>query len=154
MTSYSTGIFSPINLFVFQTNLYLMVEKEEEIKAITSELVRRINEDGRRIRLLEQRLEGVDESVSNMEENAISQMDDLKVGIERVVNKIMNIIEKLNGIETEISNIDKKLNKAATKAELKQLETFVNILNPITSKFVTKDELERRLEYRGGSKKT
>jgi hypothetical protein len=131
-----------------------MVEKEEEIKVITSELVRRINEDGRRIRLLEQRLEAIDESVTNVEETTLSQMDDLKIGIERVVNKIMNILEKLNGIENEITNIDKKLNKSATKAELKQLETFVDVLNPIKSKFVTKDEMERMLEYRGGSKKT
>lgn len=123
-----------------------MVEKAVDVKIITSELMRRINEDSRRIRLLEQRMDRIDDSFSSLEDRALNQLDDLKLGIERLSDKILKLTDKLNGIENEIAKVNKELSKTASKAELKQLETFVNIVNPITSKFVTKDELERRLE--------
>lgn len=123
-----------------------MVEKAVDVKIITSELMRRINEGSRRIRLLEQRMDRIDDSFSSLEDRALNQLDDLKLGIERLSDKILKLTDKLNGIENEIAKVNKGLSKTASKAELKQLETFVNIVNPITSKFVTKDELERRLE--------
>jgi len=60
----------------------------------------------------------------------------------------LKLSERLSGIESEIDKVNKGLNKAATKAEVKQIETFMNIVNPITSKFITKEELERMLEER------
>jgi len=88
------------------------------------------------------------DSTNNLQENVISQLNDLKLGIERLGDKVLKLSERLSGIESEIDKVNKGLNKAATKAEVKQIETFMNIVNPITSKFITKEELERMLEER------
>ena len=125
-----------------------MVEKGAEVKIVTSEILRRVNEESRRVRILEQRMDRIYDSVNSLQENVISQLDDLKLSIERLSDKVLKVSERLNGIENEIEKVNKGLGKAATKAEVKQIETFMNIVNPITSKFVTKEELERLLEER------
>lgn len=125
-----------------------MAEKEADIKVVTSELVKRINESGRRIRLFEQRMDRIDNSVSGLGDNALAQLDDLKFLIEKLNSEIVRIGERLSGMEDEIGRLKKDLDKTATKIELKQIETFIDVVNPITSKFVTKDEMERELEER------
>jgi septation ring formation regulator EzrA len=123
-----------------------MAEKAGEVKLVTSELLRRVNESGRRIRLLEQRMDRVDDSIGGLEETVLAQLGDLKIGIERLSDKILKISERLNSIDVEIDKLHKGLDKAATKSEVKQLETFVDVVNPITSKFVTLEQLDRVLE--------
>jgi hypothetical protein len=52
------------------------------------------------------------------------------------------LAEKLNALENEIQRIDKELMKTAKKSDIKQIEGFIDLINPITSSFVTKQELE------------
>ncbi len=123
-----------------------MVEKAVNIEVLTSELVRRMNEDGRRIRLLEQRMDRIDNTVSGLEDNVLAQLDNLKFSIEKLNSEILRIGERMTGMENETNKLKKDLDKTATKTEIKQIETFIDVVNPITSKFVTKDEMERMLE--------
>jgi len=52
-----------------------MVEKGAEVKLVTSEILRRVNEESRRIRILEQRMDRIYDSTNNLQENVISQLD-------------------------------------------------------------------------------
>ncbi len=123
-------------------------EKEEDLRTVTTEIVNRINENTRRIRAVEQRTSRIETGFTTLEETVITQMSDLKLGLERISQKIATISSELNEIRNEIIRINKDINKSATKAELKQIETFIDIVNPITAKFVTKDELDHALEER------
>lgn len=123
-----------------------MVENPVNIEVLTSELVRRMNEDTRRIRLLEQRMDRVDNTVSGLGDNVLAQLDNLKFSIEKLNSEALRIGERISGMENEINKLKKDLDKTATKIEMKQIETFIDVVNPITSKFVTKDEMERVLE--------
>jgi predicted RNase H-like nuclease (RuvC/YqgF family) len=123
-----------------------MVEKAVSIEVLTSELVKRMNEDSRRIRLLEQRMDRIDNTVSGLEDNILAQLDNLKFSIEKLNSEILRIGERITGMENEMNKLKKDLDKTATKTEIKQIETFIDVVNPITSKFVTKDEMERVLE--------
>jgi hypothetical protein len=44
--------------------------------------------------------------------------------------------------------VNKELSKTALKSDVKKIETFIDVVNPITAKFVTRDELDRLLEER------
>jgi chromosome segregation ATPase len=123
-----------------------MVEKPVNIEVLTSELVRRMNDDTRRIRLLEQRMDRIDNTVSGLEDNVLAQLDNLKFSIEKLNSEVLRIGERITGIENEMNKVKKDLDKTATKTEMKQIETFIDVVNPITSKFVTKDEMGRMLE--------
>ena len=123
-----------------------MAEKPVDMGVLTSELVRRMNEDNRRIRLLEQRMDRIDNTVSGLEDNVLAQLDDLKFSIEKLNSEFLRIGERITGMENKINKLEKDLDKAATKTEMKQIETFIDVVNPITSRFVTKDEMGRALE--------
>lgn len=121
-------------------------KKPLTVKNVINEIVRRLNEDARRIRDLETRMDRIDSSISTLEETVLNQLNDLKIDFEKVVSKINSVADRMNQIENEIVRLNKELGKAATKADVKKIETYVEILNPITSKFVTREELERLLE--------
>ncbi|MBS3054884.1 MAG: hypothetical protein J4452_00120 [Candidatus Aenigmarchaeota archaeon] len=123
-----------------------------EINAISSELVRRLNENSRRLRIMEQKIDKLESSMDLLEDNTLNQMNDMKIGLERIATKITALGDKLTSIETDMARINKELGRTATKAEVKQLETFIDLVNPITAKFVTKGELERAFEDKLGRK--
>ena len=126
----------------------MTLDKNDSPGNIVNEIVKRINEDRRRIKLLEQKLERMESSISALEEVSMSQMSDIKITLERINNKIEDVSLRFNKIEGDINNVKRVLAKGATKLELKQLESFIDLVNPITSRFITKDELDRALDDR------
>jgi chromosome segregation ATPase len=126
----------------------LASQKPKELKDMLSELVRRINEDRRRIRLMEQNIGRLENSLSSIESSVLSQMGDLKISLDRINNKLSLSTERLNLIESDITKLKKQVSVGATKIELKQVESFIDLVNPVTSKFVTKDELDRAFDER------
>jgi methyl-accepting chemotaxis protein len=122
------------------------IEKQTDVKRAMAEIVNRINEDRRRIRLIEQSIDRVESSINALESSLLSQLSDLKVTIERMKKNLSEATNKVSSMETEMLRLSKVVGKSATKIELKQLESFIDLVNPVTSKFVTKDELERALE--------
>ncbi|MEM5794286.1 MAG: hypothetical protein QXS48_01425 [Candidatus Aenigmatarchaeota archaeon] len=121
-------------------------EKPIPIRPIINEIVRRLNESERRIRDMEIRMERIETTLSTIEEKLLNQLNDLKIDVTKVGKKLESFVEKINFYESEILRLNKELAKAATKADLKKVETYVEILNPVTSKFVTREEMERALE--------
>jgi chromosome segregation ATPase len=122
------------------------MEKEKDVKILAVEISRRMNESERRIRYLEQRVERTESSLRRLEEDLTSGINSLKFNLEALSEKISKLKEKIENIGVELSKISEQLKRFATKAEVKQIETFMELISPVTSKFVTRDELERALE--------
>jgi len=121
-------------------------EKKKDQKSVFNEIIRRMNEDRRRIKLAEQKMDRLENSISALETAAITQMGDLKLTLDQINTKMDAAASRLNKMETDITRLKRVLSKGATKLELKQLESFIDLVNPITSRFVTKDELDRTLD--------
>ena len=128
----------------------LPFEKKDnpESALMTNEMVRRLNEDSRRMKSVEQRIDRMEQQMETLESTALNQMEDIKISLEKMAAKITLIADRLNGIENEIARVNKDMSKMATKIDVKEVQTFVDLVNPITSKFVTKDELQRELDDR------
>ncbi|MBI2547552.1 MAG: hypothetical protein HYW23_03850 [Candidatus Aenigmarchaeota archaeon] len=116
------------------------------VEELITELVKRLNENTRRIRIIEQRVDRVENSVDALEDNTLTQLNDLKLSLEKISDRIVSLSEKLVSIEGEILRLGKELSKTATKREFKEMETFIDLINPITAKFATKDEVEKMIE--------
>ena len=125
-----------------------MAEKVTDIRVLASELVKRMNEDERRIRILEQRADKIENTFNDVQSSVLAQGEDLKIGLSRIGDRLAQLSEKMVQIEANIARMAKEMQKTASKSELKQLESFIDLVNPITSKFVTKDEMERAFEDR------
>ncbi len=121
---------------------------DKESKELTGEVIKRVNDSERRVRIIEQRIDRLENSIGALQDNSLTQINDLKLTLEKITNKLSSINEKLMGIETEILRVSKEISKSATKRELKQIETFMELTNPVTAKFVTRDEMETAFENR------
>ena len=131
-----------------------MFEKEapRDVHAFSSEIVGRIDTNTRRIRTLEQRLEGVELRVGSLEEKIIYEVENLRKGLEQISMDVKALGDNLLQIRTELMKVNKTLDNTAKKAEVKELESLLDIYNPIKSKFVTKDEVQRIMDERLGGK--
>jgi chromosome segregation ATPase len=119
---------------------------EKKPDKMTTEFLFRLNEYGRRIRLLEERVDRIVSSLHSLEEEMKGIHSELKIGFERRDEKLKDLSEKLEGLQKDFSKLEERMNKLATKAEIKEIKNFIEILNTVTSNFVTKDELQRILE--------
>lgn len=123
----------------------------DESKTIAIEAITRINTNTSRIRTLEQRLDSMGSRIESLEERMIDDVDALKKSFDIIHADVKDISESLAEIHAEILNINKNMSRTAKKAEVKELESLLELYNPIKSKFTTIDQVRRLIEE---SKKT
>ncbi|MCX6821230.1 MAG: hypothetical protein NTW30_00480 [Candidatus Aenigmarchaeota archaeon] len=132
---------------VFEKNV------SNDMQTLGTEMASRINTDTRRIRAIEQRLGGIELRIGALEEKIIDEIDHLRKSFEQISVDIKAVTDNLSEIRSEILKINKNLDKTAKKAEVKELETLLDIYNPIKSRFTTKDEVARIIEDRLAEKR-
>jgi uncharacterized protein YoxC len=112
------------------------------------ETVRRINDNTRRIRIIEQRLDVIDSRIKGIEEKIIDEMNVLKVTFDQLRQDVKDLSNEIKTMRGNMLKFEQNLEKAAKKSELKEIESLLELYNPIKSRFVTRDELDRILEKR------
>lgn len=130
----------------------MAVDNPAGIRVLATELVKRVNDETRRLRLAEQRLDRFEADMDNLETTIRAQTSDFKAQLEAISRGIKSLSDRMVLIENAIGRIEKELAKRATKAEMKQIESYMSLMSPITSKFVTKEEMERAIEDRTSKK--
>jgi len=113
---------------------------------INAEISRIINDNTRRIRILEQSLESSRTRIGSLEERMIDEIGDIKKWIDQLSLDVKEISKDLKEIRTEISRVNKDLAKTARKTEIKELESLLELYSPIKSHFITKEEVMRLIE--------
>jgi len=116
------------------------------IESYTTEIVRSVNENTRRIRILEQSLEGSKSRISGLEQRVIDDMENLRKWADQLSVDIKEISNNLREIRGEILKINKDLDKTAKKTKVKELENLMELYSPIKSNFITRDQMQRTIE--------
>jgi len=127
----------------------MVFEKEKEvfdIRTFTTEILNRVDSNTRRIRSIEQRLNLLESRISSLEEKLIDEIDKLGRGFEQLQLDVKAVSESLKVLRAEMLKLNKNMEKAALKAEVKELATLLDLYNTIKSSFVTKEEVRRMLE--------
>ena len=124
----------------------MVFDKKPVMDANQTELVRRINDNTRRVRMIEQNIDVINTRIKGIEERVINDMDSLKKKLDELFLDIGEVSKSLNEVRGEILKINKNLDKTARKTEIKELEGLLELYNPIKSRFITRDEVERLLE--------
>lgn len=125
-----------------------MAEKTSDIRILTSELVKRLNEDTRRIRALEQRMERFEMSLSALEQDFGAQMQEVRKALEEIVENLRGVSEKITLFENEFQRVHKELDKRATKLEVKEMENYFSLMSPIAMKIEPEETEETGYEKR------
>lgn len=123
-------------------------EKEPETgtQVLGTEIVKMVNTNTRRIRALEQRLEGTERRLRALQDNFIEEIENLRKKFEQISIDIKAVTENLSKIRAEMLTLNKNFEKTARRAEVKELESLLDLYSPIKSKFTTREEVERMIE--------
>lgn len=122
-----------------------MVEKTSDLRVLATELVRRANDETRRTRLLEQKVDRFEADMQTIENTMSSYSGEIKVQLESIQKVVKSISDRLLVIENAVGRMEKEMAKRATKAEVKQLDSYISLVSPMTSRFVTREEMDRAI---------
>lgn len=121
----------------------------KDIDIILSELVRKVNESGRRMRILEERSASIENRLNSLEEAILRNAENSRGSLEKIENHFKGLDASMLKAENDLGRITKEMEKTAKRIELKELENLISLYNPIKSRFVTKEEVLRMLKERG-----
>ncbi len=118
----------------------------KKLELILQEIIRRVNRADRRIRELEQRTQTLETRVNTIEDSLFKQNKEIKKKIIDIEVNMKSTTESIMKLEQILSRITDQIKEFARKKEVKELEEMFNLLNPIKSEFVTKDEVKRMIK--------
>jgi septal ring factor EnvC (AmiA/AmiB activator) len=114
---------------------------------IMQELVRRSNEDTRRLRSIEQRLDAIESRLSSMEQAQLDRSKKANAKFAEHDVSLKSLSDELEKIKNSLDKISRQITDFARKRDLKEIEKMFELISPIREEFVTKDELEEELKY-------
>ena len=115
---------------------------DERMPMILQELVRRSNDETRRLRELEQRIQNTEERATNLENLNIEKTKRFNEKLADVEHSLRNMNEGLARLENAIERINKQVGKFARKRDIMEIEKMFDLLSPLKQEFVTRRELE------------
>ncbi len=114
----------------------------EKLDVVMQELVKRANEDSRRLRVLEQRMDMNESKLSNLETTTNKRNDDVKKKLVELQKDIVSIKDHIEKLDSIIEKIEDKLSKTARKTDIKEFEKMIELFDPITNNYVPRKEFE------------
>ena len=117
-----------------------MAKKPTSLHTIINELVERTNSDTQRIRIIEQREESLLSRIDSVEQELLN----INQAITKLTKDLEASIKANDAKDSEIGNTVKEvirhLKTLAPKEKVTELETLIDIYNPLKSNFITKEE--------------
>jgi uncharacterized phage infection (PIP) family protein YhgE len=108
--------------------------------------VRRSNEDARRLRALEQRLDAMESRINSFENSNIDRVKKNNAKFAEFDVSIRSINDELLKMTNNLDKINRQIGKFARKQDLKEIENMLDLISPIRQEFVTKQELKEEIE--------
>ena len=116
--------------------------RDDKVTLIVQELVRRTNEESRRLRNLEQKIMALEmrmQSLENTSSMRMRRVEEKTIEFEAAIKLQNDIVMKL---KNNFDKLAKQTEKYARKSDIKELEKMFDLLSPISQQFVTKKEFE------------
>lgn len=109
-----------------------------------SEVKGDINNLERRLRVLEEGFTNIRRSLQVAEQNMLSKNKTFSTEIRTLTSDINEIRKEISDIKEKVLMVLKELESAAKINEVKVLEKYINLWNPV--KFVTQNEVEQIID--------
>ncbi|MCX6818704.1 MAG: hypothetical protein NT129_01755 [Candidatus Aenigmarchaeota archaeon] len=122
-----------------------MPREEDRSTIILQELVRRSNDESRRLRELEQRVQAIEERTASLEETNLDRIKKINSKLFDVDKSIRDMGIDITNLINNIEKINKQISTFARRRDIKEVEKMFELLSPIRQEFVTKEELEKEL---------
>jgi len=113
---------------------------------IINEMARRINDMIRRVRVLEERLRNLDLRVNNLDQMFINEIKAMHKTVAENSDSIKLVQDRIANMEVDISNFKRDFKKLVTKTDIREIEAYLDLIKPVTTRFVTRKEVEELVE--------
>jgi predicted nucleic acid-binding Zn-ribbon protein len=110
-----------------------MAEQNRD-QIILQELVRRSNDETRRIRELEKRFQMLEEKTSSLEGTILEKTNKIDSKFIEMEADVKNIGDELLRIKNNLEKINKQMGRFALKRDIKEIERMFDLLNPVKEK--------------------
>jgi len=120
---------------VFNTKKEIIIMIEEKFQLILQELVRRTNEESRRLRVLEQRVQALEERMSSFEDANLNRTKKLNEKIKMIDSQINNLNDDMLKIKTNLEKINRQMVDVARRKDLMEIERMFELLTPVKNNF-------------------
>lgn len=118
-----------------------MVERDNKDQMILQELVRRSNDEARRLRELEQRSQILEGKTSSLEGMLLEKMKRIDAKFAEIEVSIKNLSDDLLRIGNNLDKINKQLAHFAMRRDVKEIEKMFDLLSP-AKQLSTKKEIQ------------
>lgn len=115
---------------------------------VLPEIVNRINDNTRRVRVLEERFRNIESRLINIEKLILDNQKQFIETTGQLSKDVMSLRDRMANSEVDVQNFKRDMKKLVTKTEIKELENYLSLINPILTKFVTRKEIEELLAQR------
>lgn len=122
----------------------------KDLQEMLDEIVRRINEHGRRLRVLEERNRALETKLGSAEDIILRNAESTRQKIEVISNTLREMDARIMKVENDIGKLVHDMGKTAKKSEMLELENLISFFNPIKSSFVTREEVEKMIKEKSG----
>ena len=107
-----------------------MPREDTRMNAIVQELVRRTNDESRRLRSIEQRLEAAENKINTFEENSILRVKKISEKFAELEMAINAVNDDMIKFKNSLDKINKQMDKFALRREIKEIEKAFELLVP------------------------
>jgi len=115
---------------------------------LISELSKRLNDNTRRIRVLEEQLGNQETRLNDFEQRLVDETASINKRAANVETKNDELLGKIANVEVDLKKINKQMEKLVTRKEVKELQEYVELMSPISSKFTTRKEVEEMINQK------
>ncbi|RLG14636.1 MAG: hypothetical protein DRN66_01450 [Candidatus Nanohalarchaeota archaeon] len=121
----------------------MVTEKKDEIR---NELIKRQNDNIRRIRMLEEVIRNIDLRINSIEQRYLEETKKIYAKLKENDEKLKEFKIQHQTLEFQQDSFKKAAKKYATQNDLSQIKNYIELISPMLSKYVTKKEIQYYIE--------
>lgn len=94
-------------------------------------MVKRLNGIEERTRMIESRVEEVGNRFESFRMNSIRNQKDVNEKVKTLIKAVVEMKRRTDDMKEVMKRIERKLLKTASRAEIMEIEAYLDVLNPI-----------------------
>ena len=117
----------------------MATDKKDEI---TNEIIKRQNDNIRRIRVTEEALRNNDVRINSIEQRYLQETKKIYDKLKELEKRLKDIEIQQKTTEVQQDMFKKSTKKFATQNDLNQIKNYIELINQMLSKYITNKELQ------------
>ncbi len=101
---------------------------------IIGELSRRLNDNTRRIRLIEDELENLDSRVNSIEQTVMDATKEMNKSAQAITEDNTALSDNVSNLSVDIKKINARIKNLVTRQELREMQEYMELMKSITNR--------------------